>query len=294
MDRTTSKQEFTLSLSKGDGSGVITLTKTLYDLVALKTGHAHTQSLFRQKELKHGGVYVLVDKSQGATLPDVYIGQARNLGRRLNEQKRNIDFTEIAVITTKSNSLSLDYINHLERTLIARAKEANRANVSQRDVQEYNDAILTRSELDEFVVQSEVMLRILGFDYFRAPISDALLDQTDNPEAGVYIINVRDVLAKMKATGEDYVVLSGSLIKGLRENSSVSKRDAQQRQEAVQSNELTEPDGSNYRLLRDVPFSSPSAAARFVLGYSVSGPQYWKRESDGIPLGEVQAQSSYT
>jgi hypothetical protein len=48
--------------------------------------------------------------------------------------------------------------------------------------------------------------------------------------------------------------------------------------------------GSNaYSLRQEFEFASSSQAAGVFLGASVSGPQYWQRIDDGVPLGEVQA-----
>ncbi|WP_347300503.1 DUF4357 domain-containing protein [Dolosigranulum savutiense] len=43
----------------------------------------------------------------------------------------------------------------------------------------------------------------------------------------------------------------------------------------------------NSTLMQDILFSSPSAAATFMLGYPASGPQLWKTE-DGVILRELE------
>ena len=44
----------------------------------------------------------------------------------------------------------------------------------------------------------------------------------------------------------------------------------------------------SYELRKGYQFASSSQAAGVFLGASVSGPQYWQRESDGMPLGEAE------
>ena len=46
----------------------------------------------------------------------------------------------------------------------------------------------------------------------------------------------------------------------------------------------------DYTTTDDIVFSSPSAAADFVFGYSVSGPAQWKNAA-GISLKELEANS---
>jgi hypothetical protein len=48
----------------------------------------------------------------------------------------------------------------------------------------------------------------------------------------------------------------------------------------------------NNVLINDVLLSSPSAAANFVAGYICNGLEYWKRESDGKTLKQIEEQAT--
>ena len=80
-------------------------------------------------------------------------------------------------------------------------------------------------------------------------------------------------------------VLEDSFVR-IAEGESLPKTIKELRAELVVSGKLVARDVTVYALKQRVSFSSPSAAAEFVLGTSASGPREWK-DSWGVELGDL-------
>ena len=98
--------------------------------------------------------------------------------------------------------------------------------------------------------------------------------------------NIYDVKATGVITTEGFVLLAGSTVNEKTSEKSLSKGAATIRKkyfEAWKVKDLTTTE--------DIIFSSSSAAADFVTGYSISGPASWKNEG-GVTLKELETQES--
>ncbi|NJO00227.1 MAG: DUF4357 domain-containing protein [Anaerolineales bacterium] len=78
----------------------------------------------------------------------------------------------------------------------------------------------------------------------------------------------------MQEIDGEFVLKAGSLVRG-NETATCPQGVRQQRESARQDGALA-PDGANFRVTRDLTFSSPSGAGAFVYGGSVNGRLYWK------------------
>ena len=87
----------------------------------------------------------------------------------------------------------------------------------------------------------------------------------------------RTIEAKGKRTAEGFVVLQGSDVSPV-EDETISAGISKSRRNARISNGI---------LLEDMLFSSPSAAAKFLIGQSTNGLMAWKTES-GTTLKEYE------
>jgi hypothetical protein len=81
--------------------------------------------------------------------------------------------------------------------------------------------------------------------------------------------------------GNQYTLLAGSMIRTEKESETLLKGDVKFRREKA---ELFMPDG---KLKRNLVFASSSAAAKFVCGFPVAGPSFWKNEN-GIKLKDTR------
>ena len=232
--------------------------------------------------LQQSGVYFLfgTDNEDNAV---VYIGQARirkngqGLLFRVQEPHSSIDYwTETVMFTTTNNSFGPTEISYLENRFCNMALQAGRYIVkNENDPNPGNITEETESELEEFIDYAKIVMGTLGhrvFDPF-APAADS-----EDAEPLLYL-EYNKAKATGKRTSDGFVVLRGSTI-----NPSTTKscpeRAIKDRQKYVGRIVIDDV------LTADLLFSSPSAAASFVGGASLSGNALWK-DAEGNPLKEL-------
>lgn len=92
------------------------------------------------------------------------------------------------------------------------------------------------------------------------------------------IVSVGNVAATGEVTADGFVVFKGASLNKTTNINSLGKHAAEKR-DAILSGEKVK----NLVTTEDILFTSPSAAADFLLGYSVSGPATWK-DKNGVSL----------
>ena len=111
-----------------------------------------------------------------------------------------------------------------------------------------------------------------------------------------FYTDMRGIHAEGIVTEEGFTVLCGSEIRN-HQASYIAKSIAERRQQCIQDGTI-----KDWKLTRDLSFSSPSTAATFIFGSNASGPASWKNE-DGISMlkldkvesGEMESiKSEYT
>ncbi|MBR1780115.1 MAG: GIY-YIG nuclease family protein [Oscillospiraceae bacterium] len=225
--------------------------------------------------LKQSGVYFLfgTDKDDN---PVVYIGQAgirkngQGLLLRIQEPHSSIDYwTEAIMFTTTNNSHGPTEISYLENRFCNMALQAGRYIVKNgNDPNPGNPTEETVSELEEFIDYATIVMGTLGHRVFEplVPVTDA-----EDTEPLLHL-DYGKAKATGKRTSDGFVVLHGSVI-----NPNVTKscpeRAIKDRQKYA---DRIDTDGV---LTSDLLFPSPSAAAGFVGGASLSGNALWKDEN---------------
>ena len=87
-------------------------------------------------------------------------------------------------------------------------------------------------------------------------------------------------------TAEGFVVLKGAVV-----NEKTSAKSLSAGMKKLRDSIFAEGKVENLTTTEDLLFSSSSAAADFVVGYSVSGPRTWKTK-DGRSLKELEDRST--
>lgn len=243
--------------------------------------------------LEQTGIYFLFGTMEDSGDPVVYVGQAgvRKNGRgilcRLDEHKRDskMDYwTEAVAFTTSNNSFGPTEISYLENRFCNMAVEANRYIVkNSNDPNPGNITEEKESELEEFIVYTKLVMGALGYKIFEPLITH------ENEKSKEEIFSEEPFLffktAKAEATGkrtsEGFVVLAGSSI-SLEYTKSCPESAVKLRKKYA---EKIDDKGI---LKADILFSSPSSAAAFVGGSSLSGNIMWK-DATGRTLKEIDA-----
>jgi hypothetical protein len=285
-----------LFLMDGEPNGRIKCTLANWTGIAYKIPRTSLDLCKERNDLKQSGVYFLFGTSDQTGNNIVYIGQAgarkngEGLLYRLQEHKRNPDkdyWTEAVVFTTSNNSFGPTEISYLENRFCGLALAAKRYEVNNgNDPTQGNITEEKESELEEFVDYARIVMGTLGHRVFEplvavSPVSIA----GDYPVVEEPLLYFENTNAKAtgRRTSEGFVVLKGSILsqkiaKSCPEVAIKARKKYSDKIDA--SNTLTE----------DVLLSSPSAAAAFVGGSSLSGNEMW-RTKEGIPLKNLEKTS---
>jgi hypothetical protein len=282
----------------GDPSGRIKCTLANWTGVAYKIPRTELEKCKGRDDLTQSGVYFLFGTSEETGDAVVYVGQAgvRKNGEgilyRLQEHKRNPDkdyWTEAVVFTTSNNSFGPTEISWLENRFCSLAADARRYIVKNgNDPTPGNITEEKESELEEFVDYAKIVIGTLGHKVFEPIVARTPKATSDNGEietadsdAPLLQYKRSTGFATGRRTNEGFVVLKGSVIvKTIQNSCSENARRFREK--------YADKIGEDGVLTADVLLSSPSAAAAFVSGSSVSGHIMWKT-SDGKTLKELES-----
>ena len=275
-----------LFLMDGEPSGRIKCSIANWTGIAYKIPRTSLDKCKDMDILKQSGVYFLfgTDKANDAV---VYIGQAgirkngKGLLLRVQEPHPSIEYwTETIMFTTSNNSFGPTEISYLENRFCNLAIQANRYLVKNgNDPNHGNITEETESELEEFIDYAKIVMGALGYKVFEPFIS---FSQESESEPLLYL-EYSGSRAVGKRTSDGFVVLKGSTL-----NPKIKKTCPKG---AIKDrNKYAEIIDETYTLTEDVLFSSPSAAASFISGASLSGNFRW-RDENGVSLGEIEKMS---
>lgn len=281
-----------LFLMDGEASGRIKCTLANWTGVAYKIPRTSLDLCKERDDLKQSGVYFLFGMSDQTGNNVVYIGQAgtrkngEGLLYRLQEHKRNPDkdyWTEAVVFTTSNNSFGPTEISYLENRFCGLAHLAKRYDVKNgNDPTQGNITEEKESELEEFVDYARIVMGALGHKVFEPlvaiPLTIAAADHLIVEEPILFFENA-NAKATGRRTSEGFVVLKGSVISNKIAKScpKIAIKDRTQYSDKIDERNT---------LIEDVLLSSPSAAAAFVGGSSLSGNEMWKTEN-GVALKHI-------
>jgi len=231
--------------------------------------------------LNRSGVYLLL----GTTEKDedaVYIGQAdirkneRGVLHRILEPHKSIDYwTESIIFTTVDNSLGATELNYLEFRLHEIALDANRFKVTNGGSPHKGSLPEEKEdEMEDFIDFIRLVVRALGRKVFES-VAGGIPESTIEDQ--VFHSKGKKASALAKLTDDGIVVLKGSrLAEEL--TLSVPKQVIRLREK------YKDHIDSSIVLMKDIRFTSPSAAAGFVGGASLNGNDYWVTD-EGVTLG---------
>lgn len=275
-----------LYLMNGDANGVIKCTMSNFAGIAYKIPKTEIDKCSDIKYLKQSGVYFLFG-TDSEDNPAVYVGQARvrkngeGILLRIQETHNTIDYWKDAVIFTKTdNSFGPTEISYLENRFYNLAIEANRYSVKNgNDPSPGNLTEEKENELDEFIDYATIILGALGYPIL-TPLQGSSGSAQDTNSAPELYYSARNYNARGRQVPEGFVVFKGSVI-----NNELAPRcpDNISRLREKYKSKIDD----NMTLMETLLFTSPSSAAGFVSGYSVSGNAAWKTV-DGKTINDLE------
>lgn len=264
----------------GDSEGLRIVEKSNWSGVGVVFNRTNYKEVISRKETDKIGVYILKGTKEDNVLPTVYVGEGDPVKDRLVRHYSQKEFWERGLFfVAKDDSLNKAHVQYLEAELLRMAAAAKQCILD--NTVKPNSPSLAEAEtalVDGFLQDILSILPLLDFGVFEKvgtqPTKDLLVIETKT----------------IKATGYEhpggFVVVKGSQL-SKQEASSLHNSHRSLRSDLLSQSAITDR-GDFYELLQDYLFQSPSAAACFILGYSVNGRDAWKDKS-GATLKEIQA-----
>lgn len=277
-----------LFLVNGTADSLIIAELSNWNGKAIKIPRIEVSSCNRD-DITQAGVYFLLCKEDDGS-DSVYIGEAENVKDRLIQHLRDYQsekekyYWSTAVVFI-GRDLNKALIRYLENRFVEIARTSKRYLVLTKNT--YRNTVMKESQIavmEEFVDNVKILINALGYkvlepfaqkDSSAATVDDELLYITSG-----------SVNATGKVTAEGFVVFAGATVNEKMSVKSLSAGMQKQRQKLFDSSKV-----NDLVTTEDILFSSSSAAADFILGYSVSGPRTWKTK-DGRTLKEIEENES--
>ena len=272
-----------LFLVNGTADSLITAELSNWNGMAVKIPRVELSSC-NNDDITKPGVYFLFCKEDDGS-DSVYIGEAENVQERLTQHVRDYQseketyYWNTAVIFV-GRDLNKAMIRYLENQFVQIARESKRYLVLTKNT--YQNTVLKDSQkavMEEFIDNVKTLINALGYKVLE-PLVQADLPSRKIDDEVLYITS-GSVNARGMVTSEGFVVLSGTTVNETTAQS-LSPGMLKLRKDLLDSTKV-----ENLTTIEDILFSSSSAAADFVLGYSASGPRSWKAKN-GRTLKEIE------
>lgn len=258
----------------------------------------HVGILQSFEDLIAPGVYCLISESEDTYQKKIYIGEADEINRRLNEHHKKKDWwEEFIVFISKDSNLTKAHVRYLEKKLHDIAIQ-NKTTIELENGNTPPGSKLPISdcdEMDEFNDNIIFILKNLGLLDFTKITEDKIRGESELKENDTFEMTVpsgkgKEIrIAKLKIENGSYVLLKNSYIRKIEIESFEKHNYKKLRKKLENEGYFVESDNELfYQLKEDVAFSSPSAAGAIARSSSVNGRKEWKN-NQGITLDEVES-----
>lgn len=274
-----------LFLVNGTADSLIIAELSNWNGKAIKIPRIEVSSCDRE-DITQAGVYFLFCKEDDGS-DSVYIGEAENVKERLIQHLRDYQSEKetyywSSAVVFIGRDLNKALIRYLENRFVEIARASKRYLVLTKNT--YRNTVMKESQvavMEEFVDNVKILINALGYKVLE-PFAQMDSSTTSVDDELLYITS-GSVNATGKVTAEGFVVFAGAAVNEKMSLKSLSPGMLKQRQKLFDSSKV-----ENLITTEDILFSSSSAAADFILGYSVSGPRTWKTK-DGKSLKEIES-----
>lgn len=274
-----------LFLVNGTADSLIIAELSNWNGKAIKIPRIEVSSCNRE-DITQAGVYFLFCKEDDGS-DSVYIGEAENVKERLVQHLRDYQSEKetyywSSAVVFIGRDLNKALIRYLENRFVEIARASKRYLVLTKNT--YRNTVMKESQvavMEEFVDNVKILINALGYKVLE-PFAQMDSSTTSVDDELLYITS-GSVDATGKVTAEGFVVFAGATVNEKMSLKSLSPGMLKQRQKLFDSSKV-----ENFITTEDILFSSSSAAADFILGYSVSGPRTWKTK-DGKSLKEIES-----
>ena len=276
-----------LFLANGTADSLITAELSNWNGKAIKIPTIEV-SHCKRDDIKGAGVYFLFCKEEDDS-DSVYIGESETIQERLNQHIRDYNadkekFYWTTAVIFLGRDLNKALIRYLEDRFVQIARESKRYKVLTKNT--YGKTVMKESQtaaMEEFIDNVRILINALGYKVLEPTVHN---DPNSTVDDEAPFLNLGNASGKGMITTEGFVLFAGAVLNEKTSEKSLSKGAATLRKKHLASNKV-----KDFVTTEDILFSSSSAAADFVTGYSVSGPATWKNAA-GVTLKELEAKAT--
>jgi hypothetical protein len=275
-----------LYLADGQAGGIRVVEKDNWSGVGVDCSRKDLPRARGREEFEGSGIYVLSDFDDDSDgLPQIYVGEAEDLGKRLaTHASKKEGWGRVVIFTSKDASINKAHAKYLESRLCSVAVAAKRCvlqNKTAPSLPKLSDS--DRDQAETFLREVLVVLPVVGVSEFEVPAS---VEDSGPKLAAKFALTAATASGQGVETGEGFKVFAGA--KAVVTEQMAASSATRQLRADLSGNGAFVPDGNDMlTLTQDYVFNSPSSAASVLTGSSVNGRTAW-RLPDGRTLKEVQ------
>lgn len=246
-------------------------------------------NVLAREESSNPGIYFLTGLDPETGQPSVYIGEAESIRERVKSHLEKDFWNQIVFFISKDENLTKAHIRYCEGRLIEIAKSVGRATVKNSQGSGSKLPESDREDMEVFLEKLQQLLPALGVEIFVPTFSPS----KTSIDPDILYCEIKGLKAKGYLTPNGLVVIAGSqAVLNPRESSTKYPWSQTLREKLMaQSNLVAESD--HLLFVKDVEFSSPSAAAAVIHGGQANGLTAWKN-SLNQSLKELEALEART
>jgi Domain of unknown function (DUF4357) len=271
-------------LAHGDPKRLRTAELSNWTGKAVAGPRSEFDSVLAREESQKSGVYFLTGIDPESGRAAVYIGEAESIRDRVKGHLDKDYWNHIAFFTSKDENLTKAHIRYLEGRLIEQAKQAGRADVKNSQGSGSRLPESDREDMEIFLEKIHQLLPALGVEVL-VPMAVFAAAMT---ERETLTCEIKGLKAIGHLTPNGMVVLSGSqAVLNERPSSQKYPWPVNMRQRLRDEGALSVQTDC-LEFMKDVEFTSPSAAAAVIHGGHANGLTAWKNKS-GKTLKELES-----
>lgn len=276
-----------LFLANGTADSLIIAELSNWNEKAIKIPRIEVSDCKRD-DIKGAGVYFLFYKEEDDT-DSVYIGESETVQERLVQHIRDYGaekekFYWTTAVIFLGRDLNKALIRYLEDRFVQTARDSKRYKVLTKNT--YGKTVMKESQtaaMEEFIDNVRILINALGYKVLEPKVQPSSASTQDDE---TLYLSMGNANARGIVTTEGFVLFAGATVNEKTSEKSLAKGAVELRKKHFASGKV-----ENLVTVEDILFSSSSAAADFVTGYSVSGPANWKTAA-GVTLKEIESQST--
>lgn len=246
-------------------------------------------NVLAREESGNPGIYFLTGLDPETGQPSVYIGEAESIRERVKSHLEKDFWNQIVFFISKDENLTKAHIRYCEGRLIEIAKSVGRATVKNSQASGSKLPESDREDMEVFLEKLQQLLPALGVEIFVPTFSSS----KTSIEPDILYCEIKGLKAKGYLTPNGLVVIAGSQAVLNPRESSTKYPWSQTLREKLMSQGSLAAENDHLLFVKDVEFSSPSAAAAVIHGGQANGLTAWKN-SLNQSLKELEALEART